>query len=464
MDVVIYARLSLDKLGNELGVDRQLEACRELAARQGWTVTRELIDNSISATTGRVRPAFEKLLTLSPKPEAIIVWHLDRLVRLTRELDRVISYGVPVHAVTAGMLDLSNPTGVLMANVVTAFSQFEGQQKAARQRLAATQRASQGRPWWSARPFGYERDGSPRSGEAEAVQRAYQDLLAGRSLLSIADEWNRQGMPTTRGRNWTGATVRQLLMSARNCAIRTYAGDEVGPGNWDALVPEEIYRSAVRVLNSPTRKTGGGGPRRSLLTGVATCANCGGPIRTAWRGRKGEQGSYAVYECKFKHCVSHRQDEADTMVSERVIRFLTAPQFAEAFEQSEDDLPAQQMRDELGSLRSRLDDLATDYAAGLVTRSQFLTASQTMRSRVDELEDQLSQLGSDSAVKGVTGMTDEQVRRHWDGLDVDRRRSLILAVVVSCRLRQKGRGVRRTDERHVDVLFRAGDPAKVASI
>ncbi|MFI6268638.1 recombinase family protein [Micromonospora zamorensis] len=85
MDVVIYARLSLDKLGNELGVDRQLEACRELAARQGWTVTRELIDNSISATTGRVRPAFEKLLTLSPKPEAIIVWHLDRLVRLTQE-------------------------------------------------------------------------------------------------------------------------------------------------------------------------------------------------------------------------------------------------------------------------------------------------------------------------------------------------------------------------------------------
>jgi DNA invertase Pin-like site-specific DNA recombinase len=220
MDVVIYARLSLDKLGNELGVDRQLEACRELAARQGWRVTRELIDNSISATTGRVRPAFEKLLTLSPKPDAIIVWHLDRLVRLTRELDRVISYGVPVHAVTAGMLDLSNPTGVLMANVVTAFSQFEGQQKAARQRLAATQRASQGRPWWSARPFGYERDGSPRAGEADAVQRAYQDLLAGRSLLSIADEWNRQGMHTTRGRRWT-VFVSSSCLSGTALSVRT---------------------------------------------------------------------------------------------------------------------------------------------------------------------------------------------------------------------------------------------------
>jgi len=69
----------------ESGVTRQVKECRELAARLGLEVTEELIDNDISATDGRRRPQFERLMTM--RPSAVIVWHQDRLLRLTKDLE-----------------------------------------------------------------------------------------------------------------------------------------------------------------------------------------------------------------------------------------------------------------------------------------------------------------------------------------------------------------------------------------
>ncbi|MGZ6527028.1 MAG: recombinase family protein, partial [Actinomycetota bacterium] len=45
----IYARISSDRDGLALGVERQLADCRELASRKGWPVAEEYIDNDISA-------------------------------------------------------------------------------------------------------------------------------------------------------------------------------------------------------------------------------------------------------------------------------------------------------------------------------------------------------------------------------------------------------------------------------
>ena len=50
----IYARISSDQTGEGLGVARQLEDCRRLAADRGWPVTTEYVDNDITAST---RPA-----------------------------------------------------------------------------------------------------------------------------------------------------------------------------------------------------------------------------------------------------------------------------------------------------------------------------------------------------------------------------------------------------------------------
>jgi hypothetical protein len=45
----IYARISLDKVGEAAGVGRQTEGCSNLAANEGWIVEHVLIDNDLSA-------------------------------------------------------------------------------------------------------------------------------------------------------------------------------------------------------------------------------------------------------------------------------------------------------------------------------------------------------------------------------------------------------------------------------
>ena len=51
----IYARISADVEGKSLGVQRQLEDCRKLAADRGWPVGAEYVDNDVSAFSGKPR-------------------------------------------------------------------------------------------------------------------------------------------------------------------------------------------------------------------------------------------------------------------------------------------------------------------------------------------------------------------------------------------------------------------------
>ena len=55
-------------------------------------------------------------------------------------------------------------------------------------------------------------------------------ILAGGSLHTIAKQWNAGDVPTRRGNRWSGATVRQLLMSWRNAGLAVYKGEPVGDG------------------------------------------------------------------------------------------------------------------------------------------------------------------------------------------------------------------------------------------
>lgn len=54
----IYVRISEDRAGAGLGVERQREDCVALADRLGWQVIETYVDNDVSAFTGRDRPEY----------------------------------------------------------------------------------------------------------------------------------------------------------------------------------------------------------------------------------------------------------------------------------------------------------------------------------------------------------------------------------------------------------------------
>jgi DNA invertase Pin-like site-specific DNA recombinase len=58
----IYARVSSDRDGRQLGVKRQIADCETLAQAKTWSVVRHYVDDDVSAYSGKTRPAYRELI------------------------------------------------------------------------------------------------------------------------------------------------------------------------------------------------------------------------------------------------------------------------------------------------------------------------------------------------------------------------------------------------------------------
>ncbi|MDP9434175.1 MAG: recombinase family protein [Actinomycetota bacterium] len=208
MNAVIYARQSLDRDGAGAAVERQVADCRALAEARGWQVAEVLTDNDLSASNGKRRPEYERLLdrVRSGSVRVVVVWHLDRLTRRLADLVDVLEVcrttGTKVATVT-GDLDLSTDTGRMLAGILVSVAQAEVERKGTRQRRANAQRAEAGSMGWTRRPFGYDRhDGKVVlvPAEAEALQQAAADVLAGATVAAAARKLDAAGLTTTVGK------------------------------------------------------------------------------------------------------------------------------------------------------------------------------------------------------------------------------------------------------------------------
>ncbi|KQX66454.1 hypothetical protein ASD06_03410 [Angustibacter sp. Root456] len=470
---MLYLRMSQDRTGEGAGLERQEEACRALALARGWEVV-GVRQDTVSASTVKAsqRPGWSQVLGLveAGEVDVVLTWHLDRITRTMTDLEELIllavDKGVGI-ATATGDIDLTTDSGRMVARILAAVARQEVERKAERQRLAAQQRAKAGRPQWSTRPFGYERDGSPREPEAAVVRKAYADVLDGRSLASVTADFNASGFTTTKAGQsradgstysgeWDTPTVRHILLNPRNAGISAYRGEEVGPGSWEPLVPEQTYRAVVHVLTSPSRrKAGGFAADVNLLTGFATCGRCGAGVKAGWRGgRKGDDGAYLVYTCRRSGCVSHQADFVESLVLRRVVEALEEPSFwlrwlAPASEAGD---PAALRAEEHG-LHERLEALATDYADGLLSRSQMQAGTARLRERLEEVEREMGLLGRTDVLAGLRDT--EYVWQELDAMPTDRLRAVVESVIESVRLLPRGRGRRKPSATQLDITLRA---------
>jgi DNA invertase Pin-like site-specific DNA recombinase len=106
--ITVYGRVSTKDKGQD--VENQLVQLREFAARQGWTITVEYIDQA-SAKTSK-RPQFQAMLAAASRREfdLVLFWSLDRFSRegvlaTLQDLERLSGYGVEWRSFTEQYLD-----------------------------------------------------------------------------------------------------------------------------------------------------------------------------------------------------------------------------------------------------------------------------------------------------------------------------------------------------------------------
>nr|WP_235530755.1 recombinase family protein [Phycicoccus sp. Root563] len=441
---VIYCRQSQDTEKTGAAVERQEEACRALALARGWDVVEVVRDNAVSASKGKTRPGWERVLELveAGRADVIVAWHMDRITRTTLDLERLITLversGAAI-ATATGDLDLTTDQGRMVARILAAVARGEVERKAARQSFAERKRAESGKARWSRRPFGYEKGGVLREVEAERLRWAYRQILGGARVSTIVRAFNEDEVKTATGSAWTTQAMGKLLRDPRNAGLLRYQGEVLGAGSWEPILPEDQWRVAVARMERPEFKSGGArGTSGAWLVKVATCAECEGRVFTVKRSGSEVRN----YTCQ-RGCIFLPQEWVEGRVYLALAEILHNPENArhwrlQAEHDSEDSAA---LRAELAVLDERQRTLADDYATGLLTRAQMLSGTDRVRARMTEVGEELDQLGAGAGLDRLN-LDPEYVAQELEAMQPDEVRELLRAVTQRVVLHRRGKGSR----------------------
>jgi DNA invertase Pin-like site-specific DNA recombinase len=451
----IYARQSLDRTGEALGVTRQLEDCRKLCADNGWTVTGEYVDNDTSASGRKPRPQYRRMLEAlsSGGVDVVVSWSADRLTRKPIEVEELIDL-VEAHrvklATVSGEVDLSTPYGRAIARIFGAIARQEVEQKGARQKRANLQRAENGHAAWTRRPYGYDLDKHGRikvvADEAKEIRTAATAVLNGATLASITADLNNRGKPTSAGGRWSVTTLRRGLLNPRHAGRVTYKGQDVADGSWPTILDLDTHRALVATLTDPRRRTQTGTAHKYLLSGLAICGRCAEPM-AMFASPMGVKGDYwMVYRCRTAH-LARRLDLVDEVVTSAVLARLAMPDAASLLIE---DVDVTSLRDDAQGLRRRLDELAGLLADGVLTAAGVRDASGRLKEQLRDVEQQIASAARSNDLGSLVTATD--VKAVWERLPLRVRRQVV-DLLCTVTILPAGKGARFTPDQ-VKVTWR----------
>jgi site-specific DNA recombinase len=221
----IYTRISRDRVGAGLGVERQLEDCQALVDQIGGETVLTLTDNDISAYSGKSRPGYLSLLEAmcTGHIDAVVTWHADRLHRSMIELEEYAlaskEHSVATHTVRAGAIDLSTPSGRLVARQLGAVARYEVEHSIERQKAAKLQAAKAGKYGGGLRPYGYKADGvTIEPSERDVLLEMADRIIGGESYRQIALDLNARGITTSRGGMWRALKIPNVVSASATSA------------------------------------------------------------------------------------------------------------------------------------------------------------------------------------------------------------------------------------------------------
>lgn len=283
--VVGYCRTSSEAQRDNTSIPVQKGDIERYATGKGWTFLRHYVDESKSGSRIEGRDQFQKLMKDAANGEfnAVLVYDMTRFSRkgldmLTTAETLKTAFGVRVLD-TKGSYD-SFDAGRIVVNFVNAgVAEDERVRILGRFKKGKVQRAQEGQPVSSVRPFGRLWDGKTKTwsideGKREFIESVASRYLKGESLEKIAQE--------------AGVNYPQLLLT-----LKTRCGD-----TWDQrvrckelgmdelivtpvprLLPEDVIL-AVRARSVANKKYHRGAHHKNtyLLAGSVLCPLCGGNL------------------------------------------------------------------------------------------------------------------------------------------------------------------------------------------
>jgi len=325
MKAAIYARVSSDSQDVDLSISAQLRATREYAAKNGYEIIREYIDEAESGRTAS-RPKFREMITAAklktPPFSAILVWKLNRFSR--SRIDSVTlktllrNKGIKLISINEHLDD--TPSGNLLEGIIESIDEFYSANLGQDIKRGLRENAARGFYSTGTAPYGmhkvpvkdgvktrYTLEPDPEDSVSTiVVGRMFEMALKRMGCKQIATVLNREGFLTSTGRRWGKTTVHKILTNEAYCGTLVFGGR---PGHaaihsgeppvrvknaWPALIDKDTFIKVQKIMadNAPKSVHPRVVPSFYLLSGILFCS-CG----SAMVGRSAKSHRYYYYTC-----------------------------------------------------------------------------------------------------------------------------------------------------------------------
>ncbi len=346
MKAVIYARVSSESQDVDLSISAQIRALRGHAARNGYEVAEEYVDEAESGRTS-ARPAFREMISLAktkPPPfEAILVWKFNRFAR-NRE-DSIIykkflkGRGIRVISINEPLED--TPHGHVLEGFIETMDQFYSENMAEDIKRGLRESAQRGfytgnRPPWGLHKIAVKDGNKTRyklepdpddSVSVRQVRRIFDMAFKGQGCKEIAKALNKEGIRTATGQHWGRTTVHKVLTNEAYCGTLVLGGrpgyravrSGIPPVRvedaWQAIIDQDIFLQVQAEMASkkPKNVHPRTVPSNFLLSGLIYCS-CG----HAMIGRSAKSHRYHYYTCNGNFKQGHETCAARSLPKDRL--------------------------------------------------------------------------------------------------------------------------------------------------
>lgn len=404
MRVALFARVSSEEQAkaDRVSLPAQLRVMRERCAAEGWEVVREFEAHGESAYTDDLakRPTLRAAVEAAERGEfdVLMVHESSRFARsvlLALQVEaRLRAAGVVVLAANEALRQRDADTEFVKV-VDRGVQQWYSAKLSEHLRKAKLQQHVEGLHLGDP-PFGYRRVG-PRvpyevvPEEAAAVRSGFRDYVAGASYTEIAARWNAQGLRPRSKQGHTRFTVPAMQTIFEN---RFYAGFVSHKGSWrlgahEAIVSEELWEAAqARVRHRAFR-----GREERMLSGLARCVRCSGPLwLTGKPDRSGRTSYYYLRETsreRGRDCENAksmvRAELVEAEVERQVMAMAMSPEWIRRVDREARTVPASTDDGRRKALEAERRRITNAYLAGALGDDEW-------RSRLGEVDAQLRRL------------------------------------------------------------------------
>jgi DNA invertase Pin-like site-specific DNA recombinase len=417
-----------------LGIKRQLADCEKFAALRGWPIADRYCDDDVSAYAGKPRPEYRRMLDdiAARRVDAVLVWHQDRLHRHPKELEEFFETcdraGLKYLASVQGDVDLSTHDGRFHARIMGAVARKESDDKSRRATRKHLELAERGKPAGGLRPYGYSQDREVIPEEAAIMREATRRLLAGETLMAVATDLNRRGVPTARGAKWSCHVLKHIVINPSNAGHRTLKGRIVGQAVWEAILTEEESQRVRSLLTDPARRLNRSA-RRYLLSSLLRCANCGAKLGARPNHTRPAYACIAGPASRNCGRITILAEPVETFISDAVLYRLDTPDLARALSRRPDrSRELDDLERQIANDKAQQEELAVWWADKQIDGPEYLVARKRIADRLEASQARYRQIDTNKSLRALIDQAAD-LRRRWADLNLHQKRAVITALL-----------------------------------